>query len=163
LSLGSTGTKGIFLRILKTLNRTDYNVIAVYNSILKKEEIPDVNENILLRKFVPSIKSLNQMVDLAIIHGGRGTVYTSAYSGKPVIGIPMQIEQQYNLDNLVRRGMALRLSKKYFQEKNLLRAINIIFDNYDHYLENAQSVVKELPMMEGDKNAVRRILEIYNK
>jgi len=92
LSLGSSGTKEIFIKILKALNKTDYNVIAVYTCVVDEKDLPKVNENILLKEFVPSMKKLNGMVDLAIIHGGKSTVYTAAYSGKPVIGFPMQFE-----------------------------------------------------------------------
>ena len=160
VSLGSSGTKGLFLGILKALNKANYNVIAVYATILNKDEIPKLNDNILLKKIVPSIKKVNEIVDLAIIHGGLGTVYTAAYSGKPVIGIPKHSEQQYNLDNLVRHGMAIRLSKKYFKEKKLLDAINMIFDNYDEYLKNAQLLKKKLQEPKGAENAAKRILEI---
>jgi UDP:flavonoid glycosyltransferase YjiC (YdhE family) len=101
--------KELFLRVINFFNHTDYNVIATYTSILNDNELPELNDNILLKKFITNIGELNQKVDLAIIHGGRGTVYTAAYSGKPAIGIPLNGEQQYNLDNLVRHGMAIRL------------------------------------------------------
>jgi len=160
LTMASSGTKKNFLEVLKVLSKTDYNVIAVYTTILNEDELPDVKDNILLIKFVPSIKKINEMVDLAIIHGGRGTVYTAAYSGKPAIGIPMHAEQQHNLDNLVRHGTAIRLSKKYFNEKKLLNAIQEIFDNYDKYLKNAKLLKKKLPEPKGAENATKKILEI---
>jgi UDP:flavonoid glycosyltransferase YjiC (YdhE family) len=150
-----------FLDVLKILNQTKYNVVAIC-SVLEENEIPELNDNILFKKFVPSIKKVNEMVDLAITHGGRGTVYTAAYSGKPVIGIPMMAEQQFNLDNLVRRGMAIRLSKKYFTEKKLLNSIDEIFDNYDKYLKNAQLLKNKLSEPKGAENAAKRILEIIN-
>jgi len=162
-TLGSSGTKEIFLKILNTLNKTNYNVVAVYSSILKEEDLPEVNDNVLLRKFVPSIEKLNKNVDLAIIHGGQGTVYTAAYAGKPVVGFPMQFEQHLNLEMLVKYGMAIIASRKYFKKKNLLNHIQEIFDNYDTYLKNAQNLAKRLPKPEGDKNAVRILIDILEK
>ena len=160
LSLGSSGTKQMFLDILDALNKTKYNVIAVYSTILNEDEIPRLNNNILLTKFVPSIKYVNEQVDIAIIHGGRGTVYTAAYAGKPVIGIPMQFEQQCNLDILVRHGMAIRLSKKNFNKKQLMKALREIFHNYDTYLNQALTLKKRLPEPKGAENAAKRIIEI---
>jgi UDP:flavonoid glycosyltransferase YjiC (YdhE family) len=160
LSLGSSGAKQLFLDILDALSKTEYNVIAVYATILSEDEIPKLNDNILFAEFVPSIKSINEKVDLAIIHGGRGTVNTAAYSGKPIIGIPMQLEQQLNLDNLVRNGMAIRLSKKFFNKKHLMKAINEIFDNYDTYLNKAITLKKSLPEPNGAENTAKRIIEI---
>ncbi len=163
LSLGSSGTKELFLDILETLNETDYNVIAVYTSIFKDDEIPKLNDNILLKKFVPSMKIINQSVDLAIIHGGQGTVYTAAYSGKPVIGFPMQFEQHLNLEMLVRYGMGVILSRKHFKKEKLLQVIDEIFHNYDKYLKNAQKLAEILPKPRGDKNAVKLLLEIIKQ
>lgn len=75
----------------------------------------------------------------------------------------MQAEQHLNLDNLVRHGVALRLSKTFFKEKNLLNAIEEIFANYDKYLNNAQALAQKLPKPEGDKNAARRVVEILQQ
>jgi UDP:flavonoid glycosyltransferase YjiC (YdhE family) len=163
LSLGSSGTKELFLKILEALGKTDYIVVAVYTSILKEEELPHVNYNILLKKFVPSIEKLNRNVDLAILSGGKGTVYSAAYAGKPVIGFPMQFEQHRNLEMLVRHGMAIIASRKYFKEKDLFNSIEEIFGNYDTYLKNAQVLASKLPKPEGDKNAARRIVEILEQ
>ena len=160
LSMGSSGDKKLFLKILQTLNNTSYRVIAVYTNILKDSELPKLNKNIMLKKYVPSIKELHKKVDLSIIHGGQGTVYTCAYSGKPIIGFPMQAEQHLNLEKMVGHGAGLMLSKKYFNKHSLNEAINKIFNNYSRFLNNAQDLAQKLPKPEGDKNAVKRILEI---
>ncbi|MHA1192994.1 MAG: glycosyltransferase, partial [Promethearchaeota archaeon] len=124
---------------------------------------PKIKENILLKQFIKSPQIVNKMVDLAIIHGGRGTVYNVAYSGKPSIGIPTFIEQQYNIDCLVRNGAGLRISRKFFKPEKLLKAINTIFDNYDKYLKNAQELSKKLSGVTGEEKAVERITEIVDK
>ena len=162
VTLGSSGTKEIFLRILKTLNKTNYNVVAIYTSILDENNLPDLNDNILLKKFVPSISKVNRMVDLAITHGGQGTVYTAVYSKKPVIGIPMHMEQHLNLEKLVGHGTGIMLSKKYFSERKLMDAINEIFNNYDIYLSNAQKLAEKIPPSNGDKKIAQKIFELIN-
>lgn len=162
-SLGSSGTKEFFLKVLTALNKTNYNVIAVYASVLSENELPVVNDNIILKKFVPSIKELNHAVDLAILHGGQGTVYTAAYASKPVIGFPMQFEQHLNLEMLVKHGMARIESRRYFKEQLFLKTIEVVFDNYDVYLKNAQKLANRLPKPEGDKNAVGILLNIIDQ
>ena len=154
VSLGSSGTKKLFLDILQALNKTEFQVIAVCTSILDDDKLPKLNNNILLTKFVPSMKNLNSLVDLAIIHGGQGTVYTAAYAGKPIIGFPMQFEQHLNLEMLVKKGMAKILSRKYFKEENLLSSIQEIFDHYNTFYENAQNLARKLSTPQGEKNAV---------
>jgi len=159
VTMGSSCDKKIFLEILNTLSKTNYKVIALYGNILKLEEIPKY-DNIYLRKFVSSTKKIHEIVDLSIIHGGRGTTYTSAYSGKPIIGIPMDTEQQYNIDVLIRRGVGFSLSKKFFDGNKLLRKLEKIFENYNRYLKNAEDLKRQLKPPNGDLNAAKRILEI---
>ncbi len=163
ISLGSSGTKELFIKILKTLNKTNHNVIAVYTFVLEKNDLPKLRDNILLKKFVPSISKLIENVDLAIIHGGQGTVFSTVYAKKPIIGYPMHMEQHINLEKIVGHGCGLMLSKKYFSEKKLLKAINKIFNNYSKYLNNAINLANKLPKADGDKRAAQRILEIITK
>ena len=126
LSMGSSGDKKLFINILQALNNTPYRVIAVYTNILKENELPNLNNNIMLKKYVTSIEELHKKVDLSIIHGGQGTVYTAAYAGKPIIGFPMQAEQHLNLEKMVGHGAGLMLSKKYYKQQALLTAIKKI-------------------------------------
>lgn len=164
-SMGSSGNKNLYLRILKALAGTLYNVVAAYTTILKDDELPFVGENILLEKFVPA-EIVNKMVDLAVLHGGQGTFYTAAYSGKPVVGIPMQPEQQYNIDILVRHGAAIRISKRHFCEKELLNAIETILTDYNKYRKNANALANRLPLVDGAQKGAERIkaivMEIVN-
>ena len=160
LTMGSSGDKRLFLNILRGLNKTNHRIIAVYTNILNEDELPTINENILLMKFVPSIEKLHKMVDLTIMHGGQGTVYAAAYAGRPVIGFPMQFEQHLNLEKMVGHGAGFMLSKKYFKEKHLLNEIKEIFNNYDIYLKNAQILAKKLPQPEGDKNTANRLANL---
>ncbi len=160
LSMGSSGNKELFLKILDVLNRSSYQVIAVYTNILEETELPKVNHHILLKKYVPSLASLHAMVDLSIIHGGQGTVYTAAYAGKPILGYPMQFEQHLNLEKIVGHGAGMMLSKKFFDDEKLTKLIENIFENYDCFFRNAQILAKKLPPPEGDKNAALRISQI---
>jgi hypothetical protein len=160
LSMGSSGDKKLFSNILQILSKTQYPVIAINANILKEGKIPRLSDNILFLNFVPSIAELHKMVDLSIIHGGQGTIYTAAYAGKPVIGFPMQFEQHLNLEKMVGHGVGLMLSRRYFKERDLLNLIRKIFDNYDEYLNNAKTLAKKLPKPEGDKKAAKRITEI---
>jgi UDP:flavonoid glycosyltransferase YjiC (YdhE family) len=158
-AMGSSGNKQLYLRALGALERTDYNVVAAYTTILGEEELPSVGDNLLLEKFVPA-EIVNKRVDLAILHGGQGTFYTAAYSGRPVIGIPMQPEQQYNIDILVRHGSAIRLSKRHFREEALLGAIETILGDYERYRASAEALARRLPVIDGARRGAERIKAI---
>jgi len=149
----------LLLKIVEILNESDYNVIAVYSNPPNKDKLPETNENILFKEFVP-LDEILKKVDLAITHGGRGTIYTIAYSGKPAICIPILMEHQYNIDNLVRNGCAIRLSWRYFKPRELVRSINKIFDDYDTYLKNSKKLSEKLQKEDGAEKAVKRLMEI---
>ena len=161
--MGSTGEKKLFLDIVKTLASTSHNIIVVYTTILQENELPNLGNNVLFKKFVKSPLTLSKYVDLTICHGGRGTIYTVAYSGKPAICLPMFIEHQYNIDSLVRHGCAIRISKRFFKSRELLNAIDTIFGNYDYYLNNSQKLERMLTKIPGEITGVKRLVELINK
>jgi UDP:flavonoid glycosyltransferase YjiC (YdhE family) len=152
----------LFIKILGLFSQTDYNVIVICGKI-PITKLPKTSNNILIKKYVKSPEKLMKKIDLAIIHGGRGTVYNVAYSGKPSIGIPFFIEQQYNIDCLVRNGAGKKVSSKFFKSEKFLRTIKTIFDNYDMYLKNAKKLSKRLSKDIGEEKAVKRIIEIAKK
>jgi UDP:flavonoid glycosyltransferase YjiC (YdhE family) len=129
----------------------------------EKRNLSDIHENILFKSFINSPKKLHERVDLSIIHGGRGTVYTVAYSGKPAIGFPHYMEHQYNLDNLVSHGTTIRLSKRNFSPEKLLETIHQMFAHYEYYLQNAQQLSAKLTPIAGEQNAVAVIKQIINQ
>jgi UDP:flavonoid glycosyltransferase YjiC (YdhE family) len=150
----------LFPEIVKTLNATTYTVIVVHRDFKKSGLMTKVNDNILFKEFVP-LATILQKVDLAVIHGGRSTIYTIAYSGKPAICVPIIAEHQFYIDCLVRAGAGIRLSKRELDAKKILTAIQTIFDNYPMFLQNAQKLSKKLTTEPGEKKAVQRLLEIY--
>ncbi len=162
IAMGSTGDKKMFLDIVNAMNGTRYNVIIVYSNVLKENELPKVNENILFKNFI-ALTDVTKMTDLAITHGGRGTTYTVAYSGKPAVCIPMFFEHQYNIQILQRYGSAIMLSKTRFSTKKMLMSIENIFQNYETYLNNAKKVEKKLPKYGCEKNGAERLVELVQE
>lgn len=158
-AMGSSGNKDLYLRVLHALARTGHNVIAAYTTILRPEEVPRLGGHVLLKQLVPA-EQVNRRADLAVLHGGQGTIYTAAYAGRPVIGIPMQFEQQYNIDMLVRHGTAIRLSKNRFRERDLTAAIAAILGDYENFQSRAAALAALLPAASGARRGAERIREI---
>jgi UDP:flavonoid glycosyltransferase YjiC (YdhE family) len=77
-----------------------------------------------------------------------------------VIGIPMQFEQQYNIDMLVREGTAIRLSKNLFRERDLISAIDTILSRYEYFRSRAEALADRLPAVDGARRGAERIREI---
>jgi UDP:flavonoid glycosyltransferase YjiC (YdhE family) len=128
------------VRVLETLARTEYNEVAAYTTILGDDELLAVGGSVLLRCSVPA-ESVSRMVDLSVLHGGQGTFYAAAYARRPVVGVPMQVEQQFNPDILVRNRSALRVSRRRFRPRELLAAIETILGSYEAYRERAEASI----------------------
>jgi UDP:flavonoid glycosyltransferase YjiC (YdhE family) len=163
LTMGSSGDKQLFLNLIHALDETNHQVVAVYGNILDDNHLPVVSDRILLKKFVPSLAKLHQLVDLSIIHGGQGTVYTAAYAGKPIIGFPMQFEQHLHLEKMVGHGAGCMLSKRCYDKQSFLSALSNIFSNYSSYEKAAKDLSSTLPAPRGEKLAAKKIHEIMKK
>jgi UDP:flavonoid glycosyltransferase YjiC (YdhE family) len=86
------------------------------------EVAPSAGSEILFRDFLPSHLVMPRC-DLAIIHGGQGSVQTAIASGVPVIGFPLQPEQNFNLRQVERHGAGLCLSLRSLARGRLPTAI----------------------------------------
>lgn len=92
---------------------------------------PDVvtnSESIRVFDYLPSHKVM-PLVDLAIIHGGQGSVQTAIASGIPVIGFPLQPEQKFNLQLLENRGAGICMSLNELLKGCLPTAMDQILGN----------------------------------
>ena len=84
--------------------------------------------NILFRDFLPS-HLVMPLCDLAIIHGGQGSVQTAIAAGVPVIGFPLQPEQNFNLRLVERHGGGLCLPLRGLARERLRAAIAGVLGN----------------------------------
>lgn len=120
-AMGSSGDADVVARILAGFAGKPYRVIAPVKSLLASQPIT-IPDNVLLTDWLPAHK-VNPLADLSVIHGGIGTVMTACLAGKPIVGVAMQPEQQANLDNLVKKGFAVRIPKGQLTPQRLCAEI----------------------------------------
>ena len=117
-AMGSSGVPHIVKDLLESFRDKPLRVIAPVRALLQGLDV-DIPPNVVVTDWLPALE-VNRMVDVALIHGGIGTVLTAALAGKPVVGVGMQPEQVANLACLERRGMAIRVKKS----KNARRLVS---------------------------------------
>ncbi len=111
-----TSSVGSYLSaVYDTLREMDVRVIFCTTTHPKNFK---AQENILLRDHIPSHKVM-PMCDIAVIHGGQGSVQTAVASGTPVIGFPLQPEQNLNLQLLENHGAGLNLPLYALRKRRL--------------------------------------------
>ncbi len=129
-AMGSSANRSTLQTVLQSFEGAPYTVIAPVKAHLdagsgKKLALP---ENVHVFDWLPAHK-VNPLADLAVIHGGQGTVQTACASGTPFVGIGLQPEQEGNIDFVVRFGSAVRLKKNQLSRRNLLQAIDSLLAN----------------------------------
>lgn len=110
-AVGSSGNRDLVLDVLRGLGRADCQVLAPVRSHIKDEDLDTLPLNVHVTDWIPA-HQLGDAVDLAITHGGEGTVQTSCAQGWPFIGIPLQFEQRFNVQRCVAFGSARLVSQK---------------------------------------------------
>jgi UDP:flavonoid glycosyltransferase YjiC (YdhE family) len=156
-AMGSSGTAEIVAKIVESFEGQPYRVIAPIRFQL--DMLPDVRvpSNVLVTGWVPAIQ-VNKMADLAVIHGGIGTVMAAALAGKPVVGVGMQMEQVANLACLVRKGFAIRVPKSKNPSRKVQAAIRLLLQDKDAKTK-AEAFAKVMEQWDGPGAAADLLLQ----
>jgi len=129
----NSGPKKYLQEVYDTIREMD--VVAVMVNTLHNDDLGK-STNILVKSFLPSHKVM-PLCNLAIIHGGQGTIQTAVASGIPMIGFPLQPEQNFNLRRIAHHGAGISMALFDLRPKKLKAAINEVLKN-DSYRTNAK-------------------------
>ena len=112
-----------------TSSRPDY-IQGVVNALLELDAsillagtVHDLridSDKLIIKKYLPSHLIMPRM-DLAVIHGGQGSVQTAIASGTPILGFPLQTEQMFNLELIQQRGAGINLPLQLMGKPELIR------------------------------------------
>lgn len=151
-SLGSSGYPEILKEVVMALRSVkEFNIVCSTTTILDPEELGPLSENFYACRFLPA-HLVNEMADIAVTHGGQGTIQTAVWAGTPVVGIGFQAEQQANIDGIVRNGMAIRIPVYSVSKKKILNAVRKV--SYEKYRKNAEILQAKVRAVDGVKNSV---------
>ena len=159
-AMGSSGKPEIIAKIIEGFRNKPYRVIAPVKAHIESLNV-QIPPNVLVTGFLPADK-VNPMADISVIHGGQNTVMQACLAGTPIVGVGMHPEQQANLDACVRKGFAIRLSKKSVTASEVLRAIDKLL-NDRRAKEEVIKFQKQLEKWDGPKNAAKFLFETYGK
>ncbi|MGB9514255.1 MAG: nucleotide disphospho-sugar-binding domain-containing protein [Candidatus Acidiferrum sp.] len=160
-AMGSSGTPQIVANIIESFGGKPYRVIAPVKFQLGHVSGVHVPSNVLVTDWVPALQ-VNKMADLAVIHGGIGTVMTAALAGKPVVGVGMQIEQVANLACLERLGFAIRVPKSKDPSRKVQAAIQTLLRD-ESAKARAAEFAKVIAQCDGPSLAADKLFEHYGR
>ncbi|HLS73898.1 MAG TPA: nucleotide disphospho-sugar-binding domain-containing protein [Actinomycetaceae bacterium] len=110
-AVGSSGNRDLVRAVLGGLGGARCQVLAPVRQYLTDDDLARLPRNVHVTGWLPADR-LGDAIDLAITHGGEGTVQTSSAQGWPFIGIPLQLEQRFNVQRCVDFGSAQLVSPR---------------------------------------------------
>lgn len=152
VSMGSSSLKSypLVMQSIKTLVDADDRFVLVSNHVGLAEQ-QEISDRIYLEPFINSSQILPK-VDLVITHGGINTLSECMLQGIPIIGVPEQGEQMWNLKYAEHLGIGKMVSK--FQlEKNpslITEAIVELAANPNYALK-----IKEFAQLRASRKGIK--------
>ncbi|CAH2230249.1 jg20001 [Pararge aegeria aegeria] len=130
ISFGSMILTSLFnLEFIQLL--TDVFSDLPYNVLLKWDhDIPGCPNNVKIRKWYPQSDLLrHKNVKLFITHGGYQSISESIDAAVPLIGIPMSLDQWYNIELCLKHEICVKLDFKTLTKEKLKNAIGTVIGN----------------------------------
>jgi UDP:flavonoid glycosyltransferase YjiC (YdhE family) len=160
-AMGSSGTPEIVANLIESFEGKPYRVIAAVKFQLSRIAKVQIPSNVLVTGWLPALEA-NRMADLAVIHGGVGTVMTAALAGRPVVGVGMQMEQVANLACLERLGFAIRVGKSRNPSRKVQGAIARLLNDKTAKAQ-AVAFAEIIAQWDGPRLATEKLVEHFGK
>lgn len=155
-AMGVSGSPEVLSSIIDIVRGLDLQALIVTTTILDDEQRGSSGQ-VLLEPHVPA-HLVNPMADIAITHGGAGTVQTAIHSGTPLVGIPMHQEQAGNVSLVKRRGAGLMLWKQELNRKHLASALETLVAD-PQFRNNMKQLKLEQDQVDGAARAAKEIVD----
>jgi UDP:flavonoid glycosyltransferase YjiC (YdhE family) len=97
-------------------------------------------------------------VDLAVVTGGQGSVQTAMAAGTPIVGVPLQPEQDLNVALVERLGAARLVSQRNARTPKVAEAARAVLTD-PSYRQAARRVQGLYDAVDGPANAAEAITE----
>ncbi|WP_321386407.1 nucleotide disphospho-sugar-binding domain-containing protein [uncultured Enterococcus sp.] len=158
-SMGSSSNRKLIEKFLTIFSQLPYTFVCPVAHYLPEFKNEHYAENVYISDWLPT-EQMNALVDFSIIHGGEGTVQTACASGKPFIGLGLQLEQRYNLQLCENYGNAIQLKKQEVSLNTISRHIDSLL-NDPQFLEKAIDLKTLIETKEaGAEKAAKIICEL---
>ena len=160
-SMGSMGGADVKMmtRLVDILGNSEHRFIVSKGPCHDEYDLPP---NMWGEKSVPQIQVL-PIVDLVITHGGNNTVTETFYFGKPLIVMPLFVDQYDNAQRVHEKGFGIRLDPYLCTEEELLKSIEKLLNDKE-LNEKLQKISKRI-QTENSIEKLPKIIEqlVYNK
>ncbi|XP_054157531.1 NDP-glycosyltransferase YjiC-like [Oppia nitens] len=159
-SMGSMGGADVQLmtRLVSILSKSPNRFIVSKGPGYLDYDLPD---NMYGEQMLPQIQVM-PIVDLVITHGGNNTFTEAFYFGKPMIVMPLFVDQHDNAQRVDEMGFGVRLDAYQCSEQQLLNAIHKLLNDRD--MNNKLREISKRIQTDNSKQHLPKIIEnLVNK
>jgi len=160
-AMGSSAPAHLLRTAALALRDSGHNVVIATTSILDPAGLAPLPANVYATRYLPA-PQVNELADVAVTHGGQGTLQTACWAGTPLVGVAFQFEQQGNLDALARAGMGVRIPLRAFTGERLLAEVGRVAGD-SQYRHNARRIQALVRSADGATNAAEAILAFIGR
>jgi hypothetical protein len=125
-----SGSPEVLQSVVEIVGDLDLQAVVLTTTILG-DRARSESERVLTIPHAPA-HLLNPLADIAITHGGAGTVQTAIRSGTPLVGIPAQMEQAGNISLVARQGAGLMLTRLDLNRSKLAAALEKLVEDQSY-------------------------------
>lgn len=119
VSLGSSGKQELLPMVLETLSKLDVYMLAVTAGRIELNSIP---ANAFVSEYLPGHEAVAR-ANLVICNGGSPTTYQALAAGKPMIGIPSNVDQYLNMQAICRAQAGIMIRSDMVNPLSLKLAV----------------------------------------
>lgn len=112
VTMGTTGAGDFFQRAYELFKASELNAVFTTGA-QAGGDMRTIDGRIFVEPFMDG-DTVMEECDMAVCHGGNGTIYQALQHGKPVIGIPAIPDQLYNMRRVEALGIGRMISWKDF-------------------------------------------------
>jgi UDP:flavonoid glycosyltransferase YjiC (YdhE family) len=153
ISLGSSGAVHLLPKIIQGLatwpGRLLVSTAGRYNML---SDIPD---NCYIADYLPALQ-ICARASLVINNGGSASTYQALSQGKPVLGIPSNMDQFFSQQAIVRAGAGELVRTATISSQHIYNTVTKIF-NESRYMQAAQKLSVDCQQYQASKRFVSYI------
>jgi MGT family glycosyltransferase len=142
--------------VMEALENEPVGVIMSIGYNIDARDLGRIPDNFIVEQFVPQLEVLKH-ADVFITHGGMNSLNEALYFGVPVIVVPQQIEQSFNMRRLKKIGVAQPMPKE-LTPQSIRDAVYCVLKD-ERYTNNARTYSEVLRKGGGHKAAAQHILD----
>lgn len=154
-AMGVSGSPETLRAVIDIVSQLDLQALVVTTTILG-QTARSASDRVLVVPHVPA-HLVNPLADIAITHGGAGTVQTAIHAGTPLVGVPMHLEQAGNIALVRRQGAGIMVPKPALSRRRLGGAVETLV-NDRRYRENMRRLKQLQDPIDGAAKAAREIV-----